>query len=696
MATPIQRRGALKTKLTNFAKVVGELGGKSTVSELDIIQLQARLDHILKLEDEFDLIQTKIEGDQQSEEEREQQILERDEFETRFYEQTSLAKMLISVNSHQTAQSGAGSNSSGDAIEIQPSNNTGIRLPKIELPKFSGEYSGWLEFRDTFESMIHNNNSISDVQKFHYLRSCLIGDAVNVISSLEFSLHNYIVAWNALLDRYDNRNLLVHNHIKALFNIESSSKASSTGLRQIVDSVSKHMRALQQLKEPTENWDTPIVYVVSTKLDNVTLSEWEKYKKDKDKHTLDVLKTFLKSQADLLETLELRKQEKVADKEREKREFGSKPSSKQSRATENGGQTNKFSAKCRFCLKQHYIQNCSEFLTLSPDEKCEKLRKLRLCTNCMRPGHSNEACRRGTCQKCNEKHHTLLHKFPSTENLTSANISSVVLTASTNKSERSEYVMLSTAYADIRHAGSQSNYITQELCEKLSLNTSEQEMIIAGLNNSVSKDFYVDDCLTGSDQLENAALIIRGVADILKQGHLVLRKFYSNNPEVLKYVSDENTPANLVEFGENENAKTLGLSWCPTSDKLLYKINIAPAKQKYFQIFDPLGLLSPCVITVKILLQQLWLEKLSWDEGLPSSIHTFWRDFECELTELNCLRINRHVIGDNYKRVDVHAFSDARRKRTGHVSIDADEKISVNLLCAKTKVAPLKPLPCLG
>ncbi|KAJ8976507.1 hypothetical protein NQ317_012711 [Molorchus minor] len=211
----------------------------------------------------------------------------------------------------------------------------------------------------------------------------------------------------------------------------------------------------------------------------------------------------------------------------------------------------------------------------------------------MRPGHSNEACRRGTCQKCNEKHHTLLHKFPSTENLTSANISSVVLTASTNKSERSEYVMLSTAYVqtlDVRNntlvvrvlldAGSQSNYITQELCEKLSLNTSEQEMIIAGLNNSVSKDFYVDDCLTGSDQLENAALIIRGVADILKQGRFVLRKFYSNNPEVLKYVSDENTPANLVEFGENENAKTLGLSWCPTSDKLLYKINIAPAKQK--------------------------------------------------------------------------------------------------------------------
>ncbi|KAJ8947802.1 hypothetical protein NQ318_019474 [Aromia moschata] len=52
------------------------------------------------------------------------------------------------------------------------------------------------------------------------------------------------------------------------------------------------------------------------------------------------------------------------------------------------------------------------------------------------------------------------------------------------------------------------------------------------------------------------------------------------------------------------------LSWCPTTDKLLYKINIASVNQivtnrtilsNISQIFDPLGLLSPCVITVKIL-----------------------------------------------------------------------------------------------
>lgn len=45
------------------------------------------------------------------------------------------------------------------------------------------------------------------------------------------------------------------------------------------------------------------------------------------------------------------------------------------------------------------------------------------------------------------------------------------------------------------------------------------------------------------------------------------------------------------------------------------------------QIFDSLGLLSSCTIISKIILQNLWCEKLTWDEALPAHIHTKWVEF---------------------------------------------------------------------
>jgi len=68
----------------------------------------------------------------------------------------------------------------------------GIRLSTIELPKFSGDIADWLGFRDTFQSLIHNNETIdSEVSLFKALE----GNAAQIIKSLEFSALNYTVAW---------------------------------------------------------------------------------------------------------------------------------------------------------------------------------------------------------------------------------------------------------------------------------------------------------------------------------------------------------------------------------------------------------------------------------------------------------------------------------------------------------------------
>lgn len=98
--------------------------------------------------------------------------------------------------------------------------SAGIRLPTIELPKFSGDMAEWLSFRDTFESLINKNETIDIIQKFHYLKASLEGSAAQIIKSLEFSANNYVMEWNAICGRFNNKRLLAHNHIKDIFSIK--------------------------------------------------------------------------------------------------------------------------------------------------------------------------------------------------------------------------------------------------------------------------------------------------------------------------------------------------------------------------------------------------------------------------------------------------------------------------------------------
>lgn len=81
-----------------------------------------------------------------------------------------------------------------------------------------------LEFKETFQASFHNNISLSDIQKYHYLRSWLGEEALTINASLEFAASNSNDAWGLLCDRFDNNRLLVNNHLKPLFEIETLAK----------------------------------------------------------------------------------------------------------------------------------------------------------------------------------------------------------------------------------------------------------------------------------------------------------------------------------------------------------------------------------------------------------------------------------------------------------------------------------------
>ncbi|KAF2895127.1 hypothetical protein ILUMI_11047 [Ignelater luminosus] len=77
----------------------------------------------------------------------------------------------------------------------------------------------------------------------------------------------------------------------------------------------------------------------------------------------------------------------------------------------------------------------------------------------------------------------------------------------------------------------------------------------------IRDDIFVDNSLTGADSIKEAAYICENVSKVLKTVCFELQKWYSNKPGVLKNVGSANQGYHILEFGEHENAKTLGLTY---------------------------------------------------------------------------------------------------------------------------------------
>nr|XP_037868702.1 uncharacterized protein LOC119628871 [Bombyx mori] len=355
----VKRRGVLKGKLTFFSKFVEALD-ISTVTDLQKSELQVRVQKIEQLFEQFSEIQDDIDM-KVSDLQLENELLVRESFENQYYSIVAKAKCILNNKSEKSSST----------------KKSCIKLPTISLPSFDGNYDNWLEFRDTFSSLIHNSPDMDNIQKFHYLRSSLTGNALQVIKLLEFSAENYVIAWDLLQNRYNNNRLLVHNHVKALFSMQVINKESSALIRKLIDGVLRNIRALKTLGEPTDMWDTLIVYIMVSKLDASTEREWELHKSDiqksesNSKLTLSHLIKFLRDKADVLETIKVSHTKPAPATNIKIQSSNSHSYSYLSTQNNENRQSNsnKRSRPCGMCNANHGLYSCNAFLKLSTQDK---------------------------------------------------------------------------------------------------------------------------------------------------------------------------------------------------------------------------------------------------------------------------------------------------------------------------------------
>ncbi|XP_011170871.3 uncharacterized protein LOC105203691 [Solenopsis invicta] len=429
----------------------------------------------------------------------EEEVTDRIAFEEMFYSLCARFRQLL--NSDNT--SGARRGSTQSAIRANNETISHVRLPKINLPTFSGRYDDWFPFRDTFVTIIHNNTSLSDIQRFQYLRAALTDKALDIVKPLEISENNYDFAC-LLKERYDNKRVIVQTHVLAIFELPVLTKENASDLRQLVDGASMHIRALTALNCNADKWDALLIHIITSKLDTITSREWHASLQGSELPTFKELINFLSHRSQILE--ESAKRNSVS----------SVRSDSRSQSRFNVGRqalhTTIERRKCNYCASEHLIYFCREFLKLSINQRIAEMRSRKMCLNCLRSqNHIATKCPSGSCRTCNLKHNTLLHISKSDGGIDDAGAPSASTDSASAASGRSAVAthsavergitesLLSTAVVYVYDAngvrrtcralldsGAQANFMTAKCVRLLGLRTRFENISFSGMGGLAS------------------------------------------------------------------------------------------------------------------------------------------------------------------------------------------------------------------
>lgn len=306
-------------------------------------------------------------------------------------------------------------NNAPTAASTSASTAAEIKLPQIQLPRFSGNYEEWQTFHDMFLSLIHKNKSLSAVQKLHYLKCSLYGEAELLLKNIATTETNYDEAWLQLTRRYTNKRFNCNQVMKVLFGQRNLSSESATSIKQLLDTTSACLNSLQNLKINTSSWDAIINHLVLTKLDAESRKLWELQVSQSELEELPTWKQLSKFLETRFRTLEMLDGGKFVNTSKPINHNSTTKSTTNKKAFHSTTSEETKNVKnnekvCAMCEGAHAIYQCKQFEGQSPEERSDFVQSKGLCFNCLSANHSVKQCRQSMCcRRCGRRHHLMLH-----------------------------------------------------------------------------------------------------------------------------------------------------------------------------------------------------------------------------------------------------------------------------------------------
>uniref|UniRef100_A0A182WI52 CCHC-type domain-containing protein n=1 Tax=Anopheles minimus TaxID=112268 RepID=A0A182WI52_9DIPT len=456
-----------------------------------------------------------------------------------------------------------------DEKKIVPASK--VKLPDIKLPTFDGKPKEWTNFHSIFASMIHGAPQYTGIQKLYYLRTSLSGPALQLIQSVPITEENYEVAWQLLLCHYNEPKKIKQFYVESLFENAALKKESASDLRKVVETFEANVSALKHLGEPTAQWDTLLIHMLSHQLDATTLRSWKEYATEKSVETFKDLVAFIYRRVSVLDDL---------------------PTTTVMKPTKHRVLTTQTttSKDCAFCSLQHPLYTCSEFFKLSLQDKEKFVIGCKLCLNCLRPGHRARECKStSTCKKCRKRHHTqlcssLLQQCDSpalkehTDPPTTSAKSSVAESITCASSGQRKHTLLATATVilvdddgkehfarALLDSGSDTCFITENLAQQLKSRKEKTNLKISGISSTTTTTKY---CIRATLH----SRIGRYFADLQ---FFVLPKITENIPSSSIDTSGWNLPSNIFLADPHYDSSN--------------KIDLLIGAEVFFEIMKPPG-----------------------------------------------------------------------------------------------------------
>ncbi|XP_028397211.1 uncharacterized protein LOC114521021 [Dendronephthya gigantea] len=280
-----------------------------------------------------------------------------------------------------------------------PGNQTNmptVKLPKLNLKRFRGDPTAWSTFWDMFESSVHNNPTLSSIDKFNYLSSLLESTAADSIAGLTLTNANYEEAINILKKRFGNKQLAINKHMNTLLNLDPvTSNHNLKGLRTLYDTVESHIRALNSLGVHPSSYGNLLCSMLMNKIpQELRIRVSREVKED-----IWDLEHLLKLIGDDIEARERACGNTTNDKlpHNPFKGHGKPPSAA---ALHTGGTP----PSCTYCQQQHTSNSCTTVSNITA--RVEILKKSGRCFLCLKKNHLSRDCNsKSRCYKCSGKHH---------------------------------------------------------------------------------------------------------------------------------------------------------------------------------------------------------------------------------------------------------------------------------------------------
>ncbi|XP_047741664.1 uncharacterized protein LOC125179586 [Hyalella azteca] len=202
------------------------------------------------------------------------------------------------------------------------------------------------------------------------------------------------------------------------------------------------------------------------------------------------------------------------------------------------------------------------------------------------------------------------------------------------------------------------------------------------VQRSIHRNFYVDDLLKSTSDLNEAVNLMQDIKSTLAQGGFNLTGIRSNSRPFLDAFPKTELAQTLkqLDFTKEDlpKEKTLGVLWNADADFFTFAPLQPPGCSSRrnilsltASIYDPLGLIAPVIVRGRKIFQESCRLHLDWDQPLPPELRQAWEDWLASLDSLSAYEIPRclkfSVAPRETISTELHTFCDGSETAYGAV-----------------------------